>query len=150
MKVTVKIFILFAIICSFALNSFAETNGLKERYPHLRREQGIDFFGVNWRDAKPNEYVYLVPAHLGATLFILVGNVVGTPIRAVFNLCNGDFKGDHYLPPVGLSTRYLAPVGGYILGTPFWLIEKGLFEYPRDLIMGKDEEYHFADDEDEY
>ena len=148
MKTIGKILIVLAILGASSPSSFAKVDGLKERYPHLRREPGMDFFGVNWRDAKPNEYVYLIPAHLGATLFILVGNVVGTPIRAVFNLCNGDFKGDHYLPPVGLSTRYLAPVGGYILGTPFWLVEKGLFEYPRDLIMGKDEEYHFADDDE--
>jgi len=149
MKNISKIFIIITILSAFSFSSFAKINGLRERYPQLRREPGIDFFGVNWRDAKPNEYVYLIPAHLGATLFILIGNVIGTPVRAVFNLCNGDFKGDHYLPPVGLSTRYLAPVGGYILGSPFWLLEKGLYECPRDLIMGKEEEeYHFADDDE--
>ncbi len=146
MKKIGKIFIIFAILSTFSSSSFAKTDGLAERYPHLRREKGFDFFGVYWRDAKPNEYVYLIPAHLGATVFMLVGNIVGTPVRAVFNLCNGDFKGDHYLPPVGMSTRYFAPVGGYILGSPFWALEKALYEYPVELIMGKDEEYHFADD----
>ena len=147
MKIIAKILIIFVIIGVSSSSSFAQIDGLDERYPHLKREKGFDFFGVNWRNAKPNDYVYLIPAHLGATVFMLIGNVIGTPVRAVFNLCNGDFKGDHYLPPVGMSSRYFAPVGGYILGTPFWLLEKGLYEYPRDWIMGKDEEYHFADEE---
>lgn len=148
MKVLGKIFILFLLLTTFSSSSFAKIDGLNERYPHLRREKGFDFFGVNWRNAKPNEYVFLIPAHLGATVFVLIGNVIGTPVRAIFNLCNGDFKGDHYLPPVGMSTRYFAPVGGYILGSPFWVLEKGLYECPRDWIMGKDEEYQFADDDE--
>ena len=146
MKTMSKYLIIFVLLGAFAANTFAKVDGLGERYPHLRREEGIDFFGVNWRDAKPNQYVYLVPAHAGATVFVLVGNVVGWPVRIVFNLCNGDWNGDHYLPPVGFSTRYFAPVGGYILGSPFWVLEKGLYEYPKEWIMGKDEEYKFADD----
>ena len=147
MKTIAKILIIFVILGAFSSSSFAKVDGLAERYPHLKREKGFDFFGVSWRKAKANDYVYLIPAHLGATVFILAGNIIGTPIRAIFNLCNGDFKGDHYLPPVGMSTRYCAPVGGYILGSPFWVLEKGLYEYPRDWIMGKDEEFQFADDE---
>jgi hypothetical protein len=149
MKVMSKFFIIFALVSIFSSGVLAKTNGLAARYPHLRREKGFDFFGVYWRDAKPNEYVYLIPAHFGATVFVLIGNVIGTPVRAVYNLCNGDFKGDHYLPPIGFSTRYFAPVGGYILGSPFWALEKALYEYPVKLIMGEDEEYQFADD-DEY
>ena len=146
MKTVGKIFVVLLLLSIFSFNSFAKVDGLAERYPHLKREKGFDFFGVNWRDAKANEYVYLVPAHLGATIFILVGNVIGTPARAIFNVCNGDWEGDHYLPPVGMSTRYFAPVGGYLLGSPFWALEKALYEYPVELIMGKEEEYEFADD----
>ena len=145
MKAVCKIFVILVLLSIFSSSSFAEIDGLSERYPHLRREKGFDFFGVHWRDAKANEYVYLVPAHLGATIFILVGNVIGTPVRAIFNVCNGDWKGDHYLPPVGMSTRYFAPVGGYLLGSPFWALEKALYEYPVKLIKGE-EEYKFADD----
>ena len=146
MKTVGKIFVILLLLSIFSSSSFAEIDGLSERYPHLRREKGFDFFGVNWRDAKANEYVYLVPAHLGATIFILVGNVIGTPVRAIFNVCNGDWEGDHYLPPVGMSTRYFAPVGGYLLGSPFWALEKALYEYPVKLIKGEEEEYDFSDD----
>lgn len=146
MKTVGKIFIILLLLSIFSSSSFAEIDGLSERYPHLKREKGFDFFGVNWRDAKANEYVFLVPAHLGATIFILIGNVIGTPVRAIFNVCNGDWKGDHYLPPVGMSTRYFAPVGGYLLGSPFWALEKALYEYPVKLIKGKEEEYDFSDD----
>ena len=146
MKTAGKFIIIILLLSIFSFNVSAEINGLTARYPHLRREKGFDFFGVHWRDAKPNEYVYLVPAHLGATVFVLIGNVIGTPVRAIFNLCNGDFEGDHYLPPIGFSTRYFAPVGGYILGSPFWALEKALYEYPVKLILGEEEEYQFADD----
>lgn len=146
MKTVGKIFIILLLLSIFSSSSFAEIDGLSERYPHLKREKGFDFFGVNWRDAKANEYVFLVPAHLGATIFILIGNVIGTPVRAIFNVCNGDWKGDHYLPPVGMSTRYFAPVGGYLLGSPFWALEKALYEYPVKLIKGEEEEYDFSDD----
>jgi len=86
MKVIGKCFIIFALLSIFSSSIFAKTDGLSERYPHLKREPGFDFFGVHWRDAKPNEYVYLIPAHLGATVFVLIGNVIGTPVRAVINL----------------------------------------------------------------
>lgn len=146
MKVVGKFIIIIILLLSIVSSSAsAKKNALATRYPHLKREKGFDFFGVHWRDAKPNQYVYLIPAHLGATVFVLLGNVIGTPARAIFNLCNGDFKGDHYLPPIGFSTRYFAPVGGYLLGSPFWALEKVLYEYPVKLIRG-DEEYHFADD----
>jgi hypothetical protein len=148
MKFIGKIFIIFLLLSAVSSSSFAKVDGLGERYPHLKREKGFDFFGVNWRSAKPNQYFYLVPAHLGATIFVAAGNIIGTPVRAIFNVCNGDFNGDHYLPPVGLSTRYFGPVGGYLLGTPFWLLEKGIYEYPKEWIMGKDEEYQFADDDE--
>ena len=146
MRRIAKVFIIFVLLTTFLSNTFAKIDDLGERYPHLSREKGIDFFGVYWRDAKPNQYVYLVPAHMGGTIFILVGNIIGTPVRAIFNVINGDWKGDHYLPPVGFSTRYFGPVGGYLLGSPFWALEKGLYEYPKKLIMGEEEEYQFADD----
>ena len=148
MKTVGKIFLIFVLLSIFTSSSFAKVDGLGERYPHLRREKGFDFFGVNWRNAKVNQYVYLVPAHLGAAVFMLVSNVVGTPVRAIFNLCNGDFEGDHYLPPVGMSTRYFGPIGGYILGSPFWALEKALYEYPVSLIAGEDEQYQFADEDE--
>ncbi len=147
MKNISKLFVVFVLLSIFSANIFAKIDGLSERYPHLRREPGFDFFGVNWRDAKPNEYVYLIPAHFGATVFVLIGNIAGTPVRAVYNLCTLNFKGDDYLPPVGFSTRYFAPVGGYLLGSPFWALEKVFYEIPAGMITGDDEEYKFADDD---
>ncbi|MDD5599105.1 MAG: hypothetical protein PHV82_14255 [Victivallaceae bacterium] len=149
MKYKVEILIILAFLAFFSSGVSAETDGLRERYPHLRREQTLDFFGVNWRDAKPNEYVFLIPAHFGAAVFVLIGNVIGTPAKAVYNLCTLNFKGDDYLPPVNFSTRYFGPVGGYLLGSPFWALEKVLYELPASAFSGKEEKYHFADDDDE-
>ncbi|MDD5699248.1 MAG: hypothetical protein PHH77_11585 [Victivallaceae bacterium] len=150
MKGNGKIFIVFLLSCWFVSGIFAEVDnhGLKERYPDLKEEHGMNLYGIYWRDAKPNEYVYLVPAHFGATVFILLGNVVGTPVKAIYNVCTLNFKGDDYLPPVEFSNCYLAQAGGYLLGTPFWILEKTFYEAPiwaYDSMFG-DDEYKFADD----
>lgn len=146
-----KILIIPVFFILFSAGVLAETNGLRERYPQFTHEKTLDFFGVNWRKAKPNEYVYLIPAHFGAAIFVLIGNVIGTPAKAVYNLCTWNFKGDDYLPPVDFSTRYFGPVGGYLLGSPFWALEKVFYELPASAFAGKkDAGYHFADeDEDE-
>jgi hypothetical protein len=137
----------FMLLAIFTTSSFAEIEGLKERYPHIEREKTLDYFGTNWRTAKPNEYVYLIPAQFGGTVFVLIGNVVGTPLKAIYNVCNLNFKGEDYLPPIDFSTKYLAPVGGYLLGSPFWALEKVFYEIPANMIS-PDDKYHFADDED--
>jgi hypothetical protein len=144
-----KALIILLCLTFFSSGVFAETDGLRERYPHLSRQQTVNFFGVNWRDAKFNDYFYLVPAHFGAAVFVLIGNVVGTPAKAIYNLCNLNFKGDDYLPPVEFSTRHLAPVGGYLIGSPFWALEQVFYELPASAFSDEDEGYHFADDEDE-
>ncbi len=156
MKGIGKIFIIFVLSGIFASSVFAggytSRSGLKERYPSLRRERGLDLFGVYWRDAKPNEYVFLIPAHFGATVFILIGNVAGTPAKAVYNVCSLNFKGDDYLPPVQFANEYFAPVGAYMFGGPFWVLEKIFYEAPiqlYDSMFGNgNEEYRFADDDE--
>ena len=156
MKNVGKFIIVFVLLSVFTNGVFADgdksRSGLRERYPHLERERGLDLFGVYWRDAKPNEYVFLIPAHFGATVFILIGNVIGTPAKAVYNLCDLNFKGDDYLPPVQFANEYFAPVGGYILGAPFWVLEKILYEGPIQLydsmFENGGEEYEFADDDE--
>ena len=147
MKKYLALSTILMLLTVFSFNSFGKIEGLEERYPHLEREKTLDYFGTNWRTAKPNEYVYLVPAHFGGTVFVLAGNVVGTPLKAIYNLCTLNFNGDDYLPPVDFCTKYLAPVGGYLLGTPFWALEKVFYEIPANMIS-PDDEYHFADDDE--
>lgn len=145
-RLLVIVFSIFTAINVSAQEDYYDDEGFKERYPHLRYEKGVDLFGVYWRDAKPNEYVFLVPAHFGATVFILIGNVVGTPAKAIYNLCTLNFKGDDYLPPVQFSAKYMGPVGGYLVGTPFWALEKALYEAPASLFEDDKDKYDFADD----
>ena len=147
MKRYIALSTIFILLTVFSVSSFAEIEGLEARYPHLQRVKTRDYFGNDWRTAKPNEYVYLIPAHFGGTLFVLVGNVVGTPLKAIYNVCTLNFKGDDYLPPTDFSTKYLAPVGGYLLGSPFWALEKVFYEIPANMIS-PDDEYHFADDDE--
>ncbi|MDD5727735.1 MAG: hypothetical protein PHV59_04140 [Victivallales bacterium] len=147
MKKIAFVLTVFALSLLLPYNLFAEIEGLQERYPHLQHERTLNYFGKSWRTAKPNEYVYLIPAHLGGTIFVLIGNVVGTPVKAIYNVCTLNFTGDDYLPPVDFCTRYLAPVGGYLLGGPFWALEKVFYEIPAGIISPPEDKYRFADDE---
>ena len=126
--------------------NFETEHQLQERYPHLQTGVDDSLFGVYWRDAKPNQYVYLVPAHFGATVFVLIGNVVGTPVKAIYNVFTGRFDGDDYLPPTRFCDRHLGPIGGYLFGGPFWALEKVFYEFPVSLFSDDDDEYHFADE----
>ena len=139
---------LLCIAVAFSANAgrYEEEHKLKERYPHLQNDPEQNLFGVYWRDAKPNEYFYLVPAHFGATVFILVGNVIGTPAKAIYNVCTGNFNGEDYLPPIRFCDRHIGPIGGYIIGGPFWALEKALYEFPVSLFTDNDE-YEFADED---
>lgn len=154
MKRIAKIIIVFVLVGLFSASVFAgryeSRSGLRARYPHIERERGLDLFGVYWRDARPNEYFFLIPAHFGATVFILIGNVVGTPAKAIYNLCTLNFTGDDYLPPVKFANEHFAPIGGYLLGGPFWALEKVLYEGPVQLYdsMFGEEEYQFDDDDE--
>ena len=116
---------------------------LPERYPHLQKSAESNLFGIYWRDAKPNEYLYLVPAHFGATVFILIGNVIGTPVKAVYNVFTGNFNGDAYLPPTKFCDRHLGPIGGYIIGGPFWALEKVFYELPVSLFTDDDDDEYY-------
>jgi hypothetical protein len=150
MKKNHKICLIFILLSLLFTNICVGKSKLPDRYPHLRRNDTLNLFGIHWRDAKINEYFYLIPAHFGATVFILVGNVVGTPLKAIYNLCDLNFNGEDYLPPVQYSAKHIAPIGGYIVGSPFWALEKILYEAPVQAYkdMFGDKEYKFADEEE--
>ncbi|QSH40604.1 hypothetical protein P0136_12400 [Lentisphaerota bacterium ZTH] len=134
MRNACKLIAIAALILACADIAMAQQNsfykGYRQRYRHYRRTQGNNLFGVYWRDATWDQYIYLLPAHVGATVFIAAGNLVGWPCKAVYNTCRGDFTLDNFLPPVQFANKYFAPAGGYLLGGPFWVLKKGLIDGP--------------------
>ncbi len=104
--------------------------GHQQRYSGYRRSRGSNLFGVYWRDATWDQYIYLLPAHVGATAFLAVGNLVGWPCTAIYTTCRWDVTMESFLPPGQFSNKSFAPVGGYLLGGPFWMLKKGLIDGP--------------------
>lgn len=108
----------------------ASSPGFQQRYHHYRQEQGHNPFGVYWREAPPEDYIFLAPAHFGATLFMAVGNVVGWLPKIVYRVCSGDVSMEAFLPPVEFSNRYFGITGAYLLGSPFWCLKKAFWDFP--------------------
>jgi hypothetical protein len=133
MTVSRKYLLILAVIAfGISLNAVEYSKrGYQRRYYNQTDEhKGSHPFGVYWRDAEPQDYIYLAPAHLGATIFMAVGNVVGWPPKIIYNTCSGDFSMEAFLPPVKFSNKYCGPVGAYLLGSPFWCLKKAVWDFP--------------------
>ncbi len=93
-------------------------------------ERWHDPFGVYWKDARPVDFVYLMPAQVGAGIFSTVGFIVLWPGKLAWSTCNGDFSEEALFPPIDFSQRYFGIVGCYVLASPFWLLEKAFWDGP--------------------
>jgi hypothetical protein len=109
------------------------------RYP--KAERWHDPFGVYWKEARPADFVYLGPAQLGGGIFSLAGYTVMWPGKLIWNTCLWDFSDeDAFFPPIDFSSKYCGVAGCYVLGSPFWLLEKALWDGPVRLFSGGDKD----------
>lgn len=109
------------------------------RYPKPP-ERWHDPFGVYWKEARPVDFVYLGPAQLGGGIFSLAGYTVMWPGKLIWNTCNWDFSDeDAFFPPIDFASRYCGVAGCYVLGSPFWLLEKAFWDGPVWLFSGSDD-----------
>ena len=106
------------------------------RYPKPP-ERWHDPFGVYWKDARPVDFVYLAPAQLGGGIFSCVGYTVMWPGKLIWNTCTWDFSDeDAFFPPIDFASKYCGVAGCYVLGSPFWLLEKAFWDGPVWLFSG--------------
>ena len=106
------------------------------RYPKPP-ERWHDPFGVYWKEARPVDFVYLGPAQLGGGIFSFIGYTVMWPGKLIWNTCNWDFSDeDAFFPPIDFSSKYCGVAGCYVLGSPFWLLEKAFWDGPVWLFSG--------------
>ena len=106
------------------------------RYPKPP-ERWHDPFGVYWKEARPVDFVYLGPAQLGGGIFSCVGYTVMWPGKLIWNTCTWDFSDeDAFFPPVDFASKYCGIAGSYVLGSPFWLLEKAFWDGPVWLFSG--------------
>ncbi len=106
------------------------------RYPKAP-ERWHDPFGVYWKEARPVDFVYLGPAQLGGGIFSLVGYTLMWPGKLIWNTCKWDFSDDDaFFPPIDFASKYCGVAGCYVLGSPFWLLEKACWDGPVWLFSG--------------
>lgn len=131
MKVAFTIMIIIAGVCGYATTDSGNANTEEpyRRYPK-DGERWHDPFGVYYKDAKPADFVYLLPASVGGTIFSTIGFVVMWPGKLIWSCCNSDFSDEAMFPPIDFSSKYCGTAGCYVLGSPFWLLEKAFYEGP--------------------
>jgi hypothetical protein len=106
------------------------------RYPKPP-ERWHDPFGVYWKEARPVDFVYLLPAQVGGGIFSFAGYTVMWPGKLIWNTCKWDFSDDDaFFPPIDFSSKYCGVAGCYVLGSPFWLLEKAFWDGPVWLFSG--------------
>ncbi len=106
------------------------------RYPKPP-ERWHDPFGVYWKEARPVDFVYLGPAQVGGGIFSCIGYTVMWPGKLIWNTCRWDFSDeDAFFPPIDFSSKYCGVAGCYVLGSPFWLLEKAFWDGPVWLFSG--------------
>ncbi len=108
------------------------------RYERFRPNHHVPF-GVHWTEAKPADFVWLLPSMLGGTVGVAVGNVIGWPCKAVYNACRGEFSGEAMVPPLDWAGKYFGVPGSYIVGGPFWVLKKSFYDFPVWLFSSDEE-----------
>jgi hypothetical protein len=103
-----------------AENKFNTPTKRKKHYP----------FGVKFVTARPPQYVFLVPAHFGGTVFTAVSCFVGWPFSAAWNYSHGKTTRRDLTPPVPWASRTFGVAGAYLVGGPFWCLEQAFWEFP--------------------
>ncbi|MHB9139053.1 MAG: hypothetical protein ACYC4Q_06595 [Victivallaceae bacterium] len=136
-KLIVLLIMFAAALPVFAASQepFANTGRETEETAYHRRygpepKRWHDPFGVYWKEARPVDFVYLMPAQVGAGIFSTVGFIVLWPGKLIWSTCNGDFSDEALFPPIDFSQRYFGIVGCYVLASPFWALEKALWDGP--------------------
>lgn len=135
-KLVVLLITLAAALPVFAASSepSAKTDKAPEETVYRRYgpepKRWHDPFGVYWKEARPVDFVYLLPAQVGAGIFSTIGFIVLWPGKLVWSTCNGDFSDEALFPPIDFSQRYFGIVGCYVLGSPFWVLEKAFWDGP--------------------
>ncbi len=122
---------IFAVLTAYASDDTAASAAAEpyRRY-EPEPERWHDPFGVYYKDARPVDFIYLLPASVGGTIFSTAGFAVMWPGKLIWNCCAGDFSEDALFPPIDFSQKYCGTAGCYVLGSPFWLLEKMLYEVP--------------------
>lgn len=97
-------------------------------------------FGVKFEEATPSQLVYIIPAHIGGTIFTPVGAIVYWPFTAGANAIKGDFRSRAMLPPVQASADTFGTCGAYLLGGPFWCLKKAFWDFPIWIFSGSEDD----------
>ena len=96
------------------------------------RQKEIQALGSDWLHADKSDFIWIIPASFGWTLFTAVGNVVAWPGKIIGNAVMGNFELEMFVPPIEFADRYFGRPGSYIVGGPFWAAEKVFWEIPAE------------------
>ncbi|UDQ97347.1 hypothetical protein AAEX28_09990 [Lentisphaerota bacterium WC36G] len=107
-------------------------------YPQIEESEKFEHWkslgeGFLESDYEPSDYVWVMPANLGWAVFTAAGNAVCWPLKIIGNAAMGNFEVEMLVPPGRFSGKYFGVPGSYILGGPFWALERALWKWPRSL-----------------
>ncbi|MCF6176846.1 MAG: hypothetical protein L3J71_13890 [Victivallaceae bacterium] len=100
------------------------------KYDQPRPKKKLYPFGIKFNEARPPQYIYLVPAHLGGTIFTAIGAFVVWPFSATYNYFHQKDSRWDLVPPVPWASQTIGLGGAYLLGSPFWCLEQAFWEFP--------------------
>ncbi len=133
---------------SFSTKSFAYKEQMY--YPPkeiITRDVYWESLGEGFREDRYSEsdYFWVIPANLGWTVFTAAGNAISWPLKIIGNIAMGNIETEILVPPGKFAGRYFGVPGSYLLGAPFWAIERVFWDYPVHLITGKTINYRYEE-----
>ena len=87
-------------------------------------------FGIKFEEAEPAQYFYLVPANFGGTIFTAISGFIAWPVSASWNAYHGHTTRRDMIPPIHWAANTVGLAGAYLLGSPFWALEKIFWDFP--------------------
>ncbi len=111
---------LFFILAIGQLEAAARSTDPTKQYP----------FGIEFTEATPAQYFFLIPAHFGGTVFTAISCFAAWPVSAAWNASHGHTTRRDLTPPVPWAARTVGLAGAYLVGSPFWCMEQAFWEFP--------------------
>lgn len=117
---TASVIIVLMLCMMFAGQLHAAQPPHKTRYP----------FGIDFVKARPEQYIFLVPANFAGTVLTAISAFVAWPFSAAWNAAHDHIERRDLIPPVPWASNTIGLAGAYIVGSPFWCLEQALWEFP--------------------
>jgi len=122
-----RLLIICSVIIIAGIMLLPQTVNAGEQQEYVRRYP----FGIKFEDGRPEQYIYLIPANIGGTIFTAIGGFVCWPVSASWNAYHGHTTRRDLVPPVRWASNTIGLAGAYLLGSPFWGLEQLFWEFPK-------------------